>query len=811
MRLLALQSEELGKYCFGWVVSKGMKNRFCVKLNSGVGACGVSGHQMQRVWPVGDAYYVRTRGDSVLLWPFVLKKHLEETEELDIASALLSTKDHVAALNYFYDRNPACYEELLQDARTAQLLGVTPKPRTSRNSSSVDGNEASSMTRALAGMATLNMDEGLDGSDALRPPSNVQIKSDEDARSIKSSSVVNSYRFDSWDGIDEDIRPFEELLPITVFDSEALTDLSASEEPWAKSDRILSSAIQLLLDHCERMTELTTQTFRDDKTAHIMARETTRDLIKSVDKIRDHISGGLLPPDPDLVKRFGSLWNAISQLSSGLEEALDSVADCVYQCNSATEKLLALESSVDTATFDAEMDQVVKLFSLVNTKIEDSVRQCQQMVSSLRSELGGSRPSDGVAASAPYLHGRFASLNLRQYVDDEVVVGGVGSVSNVGDAASDPSVAAAIAALTTRMNAQDRRIEEQDRLITDQAAVLQEQDRRLIQQESTISALKLEVLSLSGQGGNGVVRLSRWNFPDVKALEEFLRANNFNPTRVAVFVDWISLLAHSPDSYKKTEELGEQMKLATKLGIQDLSSHKAIFSFSRVFPPGLKTNADGEIKDGETFPMLSSMQEWSGFDGNAGARVKFLEKVSVASERHQTYADTHTSNDLKEFVMWENRTSQRFWTDVMAYIHNDLERLRQFGIPEKDCLVLVSEQLRIIFDQTFSKRMHMPELSTENDKFEYAAQIAWHTLQAHAVMDDFSSKKFTGHGLLGNTFIRFLARQLGASSAANLAEKLATLETQWKKQLKDCNKRVDEALESVKKSVAEIKKRGQNN
>jgi hypothetical protein len=60
------------------------------------------------------------------------------------------------------------------------------------------------------------------------------------------------------------------------------------------------------------------------------------------------------------------------------------------------------------------------------------------------------------------------------------------------------------------------------------------------------------------------------------------------------------------------------------------------------------------------------MQEWSGFDGNTGAWVKFLEKVFVVSERHQTYADTHTSNDLKEFVMWENCTSQRLWTDVMA-------------------------------------------------------------------------------------------------------------------------------------------------
>jgi hypothetical protein len=71
--------------------------------------------------------------------------------------------------------------------------------------------------------------------------------------------------------------------------------------------------------------------------------------------------------------------------------------------------------------------------------------------------------------------------------------------------------------LSTMMNAQDRRIDEQDCSVADQAALLQEQECRITEQKYTITALKLDVLSLSGQGGNGLVRLSRWNFPEVKA------------------------------------------------------------------------------------------------------------------------------------------------------------------------------------------------------------------------------------------------------------------------------------------------------
>lgn len=70
----------------------------------------------------------------------------------------------------------------------------------------------------------------------------------------------------------------------------------------------------------------------------------------------------------------------------------------------------------------------------------------------------------------------------------------------------------------------------------------------------------------------------------------------------------------------------------------------------------------------------------------------------------------------------------------------------------------------------------MPEFSVaagERVGMDFAAQIFHFTLQGHAEMSDFSNKKFTGHGLLGNTFIRFLARQCGATTSAAMENHLA--------------------------------------
>jgi hypothetical protein len=84
----------------------------------------------------------------------------------------------------------------------------------------------------------------------------------------------------------------------------------------------------------------------------------------------------------------------------------------------------------------------------------------------------------------------------------------------------------------------------------------------------------------------------------------------------------VSLLAHATDQYQPVKELGER--------VTDQSCQKTIFSFQCQYPPWFETNADGMVKDGETFPIFMSKKVWVGSDGRSGARAKYLITVNTA-------------------------------------------------------------------------------------------------------------------------------------------------------------------------------------
>ena len=88
----------------------------------------------------------------------------------------------------------------------------------------------------------------------------------------------------------------------------------------------------------------------------------------------------------------------------------------------------------------------------------------------------------------------------------------------------------------------------------------------------------------------------------------------------------------------------------------------------------------------------------------------------------------------------------------------------------------------------------MPQFDPDTDAGDYASQIAFYTLQAHAGMNEFSSVHFGGHGLLGNTFIRFLAKQSGNTSS------VVKLEKKLEEFMKKINKKLDKTVAAAKKA-----------
>jgi hypothetical protein len=248
----------------------------------------------------------------------------------------------------------------------------------------------------------------------------------------------------------------------------------------------------------------------------------------------------------------------------------------------------------------------------------------------------------------------------------------------------------------------------------------------------------------------------------------------------------------------------------TRCGFANPPCQRAIFSFDHRYPAGFLSSDHSEVKDGDTFEMLKSRALWNGTNGYDGTRDRFLQKTGVAHEVLEAYIAQYSEmGPLQQLAMTMGRNVRQFMTSLFNYSHNDLEKLLQMHISEKECLLLVSDQWKIIFGQIYKKRMLMMSFSPLTEPMDYAANYLFHTLAAHEVMYDFLSKGFSGHGLLGNSFVR-LARHIGSTSVTTIDKKVGGLESRvgtLKTTVSTANKAINKRLEDVEKALK--KKAGQ--
>jgi hypothetical protein len=724
----------------------------------------------------------------VVIWPFVLRKHLKDTKNEQLAISVASTEAHVTALHTFYDAHPELLQEVLDMPRVRQLIGypIDPPPQV-KSSLSVGSGDRSVLSRGSTGLiakvSAIKLDEDLKGE--LTPSDDdSSVGSQMSPPSAQGSSHGASWLMMDLAGFHSVCQELPSVPPSTIEFIESM------EEPEAKSIALecldIFKTVATRLDDLALLTQDALKSFKN-------ASQDTRGALSRLKTLVVELSSAIEGDCAidETYRLHGSVWNAILQLMESTKAASAQATKCSELCatavataNDAKEKAAGVDAGIST-----EMEGVAQLITELHDKLSSEI-------DSLRVVHAAMSPPD---QSPSRLLSHMAKLakpsgppTLRAM--DSPAVGLV----------DDGGLLASFEALS--------------KTVATQQAALQAHSDTFVLLKGEIGALRAENASLredlvlaisgglsglgpsSGPGGSGSVRVSHYGNYDEPSLMKLIVENGMDVHRVAVFCDMCSLLAHATDGFRSTNSLAERAKLMMNVGIGDGSCHRTVFSFEQRYPPTF--HDDGEIKDGEAFPIFKSRKVWCGMDGRSGQRARFLERVDTAAEKAAVYIKRCTNpGPLQELCLEMARVSQHFWGALFSYLNNDLERLLQFGIAEKECLVLLTEQLDIVFQQLFIKRMHMPEISTLNVEPAYAASVAYYTLQAHAVMEDFSSKKFTGHGLLGNTFIRFLARSVGSSSGAVLEKRLKDLETKLGTEISKVNKSISDAVTAINKKT----------
>lgn len=149
-----------------------------------------------------------------------------------------------------------------------------------------------------------------------------------------------------------------------------------------------------------------------------------------------------------------------------------------------------------------------------------------------------------------------------------------------------------------------------------------------------------------------------------------------------------------------------------------------------------------------------------------------------------------------EIALRASSDALAFIVELFQHLDDELTKCSQLHIPDAQCLILISDQLKIVFDDIYEVRKHVV-MRDDCSKADLSATCFMATMRAHTIMGAFRSAKFRYHASISAAYIRFLAKQTGENSSAGVGTKIKTLETS----LKALETSMSTAIEGVKKKA----------
>jgi len=106
----------------------------------------------------------------------------------------------------------------------------------------------------------------------------------------------------------------------------------------------------------------------------------------------------------------------------------------------------------------------------------------------------------------------------------------------------------------------------------------------------------------------------------------------------------------------------------------------------------------------------------------------------------------------------------------------ELLKLNQQHITEEDALILLSEEVIIMFSRIQTECMQRMEfVASRANKVDYMTRCIWITLQVHQVMQEFVQGGLQSNSTIATAFMRFLVKTSAGNAAGGGGVQLKTL------------------------------------
>jgi hypothetical protein len=149
--------------------------------------------------------------------------------------------------------------------------------------------------------------------------------------------------------------------------------------------------------------------------------------------------------------------------------------------------------------------------------------------------------------------------------------------------------------------------------------------------------------------------------------------------------------------------------------------------------------------------------------------------VQTAIEDKLPAGSQHTQLGLR---LLEHTSS--WFSTVFKHLDPKFVRLTQVNISEEKTLILLSEEVIIMFVRFHTIRRKRMDFTVTGNQEEYTSRCIWITMKVHMVMDEFTQHGMKYNSSISAAFMRFLTKVTGGNAAAGVAGSVTALENKLK-------------------------------
>ena len=237
---------------------------------------------------------------------------------------------------------------------------------------------------------------------------------------------------------------------------------------------------------------------------------------------------------------------------------------------------------------------------------------------------------------------------------------------------------------------------------------------------------------------------------------------------IELFPDPNILLCHNPSVEPGSASTSLSWEKATKeMSLKGYAptAHKVVHIFNKIVAP---IYLDGnEAIAGQKIAAFKTEGNWTGVDGLDGLRQRGEAKIITARGAAITAIESKLPIGSKLRELSLEMVAKTFNWYIVLHRHLDAEllRLTQMHLKTDALLVLLSEEVIIMFILIHNIQKKGVEFSLSGDPVEYMVQCIWLTIEIHGVMDDMIRHSLSANGAINAAFVRFLTKQVAVTAS----------------------------------------------